>query len=296
MAGPDIYTSRLHLKQALMALDGVPMTALPPDAKAVIDPSLTISGNGWGGLVECDDGLICPVRGCGKAFHDLSKHIRWSHQSIGGTPGFRKLMGIPSTAPLMSESHREKLRSRFRMLVDEGRIKPPRQPKGCITRAVSKRARKTRSANARTPGNRNMTNDCLEQTRKKITLLHAKLGREPIEREFEAEYGARAARAVHEHFVTWNNALGQCGIGTRKAHGRISFEAVLDALRAWVAENGDLPTAGELARRSKRPEMPGYDAICAAFQTKSWRYAMQQAAALLNIYGGRYGLPERKSA
>lgn len=256
------------------------MVKIPVGIRNKIDPKLTF---GLGALNEDETkGLQCPVRGCGEWHHSLSNHVSIKHKDIGGARGLRKLLQIPSTAALCTETY-----SRARATPLSRSPKTP-LPKHRSSESEAKRLA-TLARNSKTAGWDNLKDGCLAQTGQKLALLKAELGRVPSSGEFRARYGSRLEYYVMKHFGTWNNALTSMGWVTRPAR-RYTRADVVTALGAFYARWGRLPTRQE-ADAPVVPLVPTYQAIRNAFNGAGWPTVMRQVCALLEIYDGKYGLP-----
>jgi hypothetical protein len=100
---------------------------------------------------------------------------------------------------------------------------------------------------------------------------------------------------VQRVYGSWNSAKAQCELEPRKnSIPRYTLNVVLDALTAWVEKHGTLPSYDSVRAPVRIPALPSMPTILKALDTDSYPGAMRRAAALLNIYGGRYGLPEKK--
>lgn len=278
----QLYTSLVRLKQELNSGVLPPMMLLPEAVREKIDPALTIGGDGWGGLVEdYDKGLLCCVRGCGEYHRNLTAHLQKSHQEIGGALGFKNLMGIPRTAPLVSQH-------------TQSAYAPTVARKGIAGAGVRRKGRTRRSPSI---NSLNLRDSCAAQLQTKIIALSHRIGRAPNLREFNIEYGRDFERAIVSVFGTWPSALAQCGIervpcrsGWRTEWNSQHSGAVL---QAWYDIHGELPDQAEVERRDKLPLLPPMKLIMKSFHTASWWMTMQRAAAYMGIQGGKYGLPVR---
>lgn len=290
----DLYTSLTRLKQAMNDGRLPPMTPVPEKVHHLIDPAFTI---GLGALEEDPvKGLRCPVRGCGVYRHSLTRHLDTKHRALGGAKAVRRALSIPSSAGLVSHLQREILRtlaaSKF-----AGRAKRwTREELTAISRRTSARRGASRRSAMATVGSKNLLNHCVAQTRERITRLQVKLGRLPNPREFRSEYGAAMFCAIERAFGTWNSALASCGLAVRGRYKHYDRDAVLAALASWYEAHGSLPRSSDATSPHRTPIIPGYQTILSALGTDSWPKAMQIAAALLDIHGGRYGLPVKKPA
>jgi hypothetical protein len=280
----ELYTSLTRLKMAMNGGIMPPMTKLSEQALKLIDPAFTI---GMGALEEdAVKGLRCPVRGCGQYYHALGYHLSRTHRAIGGLVAVREALGIPACVPFLSISARLAFAKRSRPLTSQ---RPPEQDRKAIAQVC--RATKL-SANGR-----NLRDRCEEQLRQKFTILELENGRAPSMREAKERFGWGFVAGVQRIYGTWRNALGQFGMSAltaREVAARrlVSREATLDGLRAWYEVHGDLPTSDDANRRDRFPLIPSSATIRRAMGCAGWDEAMRRAAALLNIYGGRYGLPE----
>lgn len=281
----DLYTSLTRLKQELN--DGAlpRMTAIPKSSLAVIDPAFTI---GYGAMAEdIEKGLRCPVRGCGVYRHQLTTHLNSTHRDIGGARTVRRLLSIPDTAPLYSRMRRAELAALMLQKRADGRC-VILAPRGMV------KSQKGKRKNYGTMGSRNLRKICDEQLIHALVDLENRLGRAPTGDEFVAEYDRPKLDALVLVFGTWRSALLQCGLenlGQYRRHREGSREAVLAALDAWYTAHDTLPSSRQADNPRSTPALPRYGKILRALQAENWPEAMQRAASLLNIYGGRYGLP-----
>lgn len=291
----DLYTSLTRLKQAMNGGQLPPMTPLSEEAKKIIDPALTIGGDGAGGIVADEEkGLLCPIRGCGRYRHDLARHIATTHKSIG-LAALREAMSIPTKAPLMSEHmmsvKRDGMKSRGAFLKNAKRF-------GAKHRRTSeaKRAR-VRSANAASMGARNLRDRCIAQLSHKLIDLANTLGRSPSANEAKTILGAGLVTKIIETFGTWNNAKAQAGLSTIAPSGkRDGFrDTALSALEAWYKEHGDLPESSAYLT-NQTPLLPPFGVFRQGLGSTDWGECMRRAASLLDIHGGRYGLPVKEGA
>ncbi len=285
----DLYTSLTRLKQAMNGGELPPMTPLTEAAKEIIDPALTISGDGAGGIVaDAERGLQCPVRGCGSWHHDLGRHVAMKHRAIG-VDAFREAMSIPQTAPLMSEWFREQKRDIMRGR--NGHLRRYNKQKASPNE-VRKRAASIRRT-AASMGSRNLRDRCVAQLSHKLIDLANTLGRSPTVTEARELIGHTLVGHIINTFGSWNAAKTQCGLSTLPAKGQRDGwrEAALTALDAWLREHGDLPTQTEAHLSNATPMLPPSWVFRAAFAASDWDECMRRAAAHMDIHGGRYGLP-----
>lgn len=304
----ELYTSLTRLKQAMNGGRMPPMTPVPAAVHHIIDPAFTI---GLGALSEDpDSGLRCPVRGCGIYRHALQLHIDTAHRAIGGAAAVKRALGIPQSAPLISAKRREDVRQtvrpNFGRLLEARRstgLDAPAAVRANAVKASQIRAERTRSGeipdSRLTVGRANAKNRCPAQITHAIQDLANELGRTPTFAEFLKKYpDARAA--LKRAFGTWNSALAQCELALNLKHprygrGEIAKTAVLAALSAWHSIHGDLPTEAESKRGDRTPYLPHPATMMHAMGCNSHTEAMRRAAALLDIHGGRYGLPIRRT-
>ena len=73
-----------------------------------------------------------------------------------------------------------------------------------------------------------------------------------------------------------------------------SLDAVLPSLAEWYGRYGSLPTRLQAIKADRLPRLPTAPVVLKACDTSSWPEAMRRAATLLDIHGGRYGLPGQK--
>lgn len=304
----DLYTSLVRLKQEMNGGVLPAMTPVTGAALKLIDPEFTI---GLGALREDPErGLQCPIRGCGVYRHALGVHVTRVHKTVG-VAGIRRALSIPSTAPLASMKMRERL-SANNFAQFGGRESERFGGKGRGSHRedwTTERRRKesrTRSKAANTVGVRNLTNTCMAQLTHRILDLSNKLGRSPSFDEANQEFGRGIGARIIKTFGTWSSALAQCGLKTRGGASQkgkrtgprpelrwYTQEAILEALSAWYAVHGELPSGYQVQKGSKIPYLPHRKTILQHFPgAKNWYEAMERAATLLGIYGGSYGIPE----
>lgn len=281
----ELYTSLYDLKRQMNGGRISRVTPLPERVLAVIDPVFV---RGLGMLEEDEEkGLRCPVRGCGIYTHSLGRHASWRHRDLGGSAGIRKLLDIPKSAPLDSHALRSKQRANAIARGIGAKVMPS-------ARGSERRRRAATTATLKTMGYRNLKDQCIAQLTDRIIDQRNNIGRVPSARDFQATYGSGLLSACIRTFGTWNNALAQCGFGSRGFRRNTSPEDVLAGLLAWYEAHGSLPSADTAKRAHRAPAIHSPRTIMDAFNTKSWPEAMRQAAALLGIEGGRYGLRKKE--
>lgn len=288
----NLYTSLVRLKQSMNDGRLPPMTPVPASAHQLIDPAFTI---GLGALYEdSEKGLRCPIRECGGFYHNLGLHLRASHGSAGGSTAVRSALDIPLSAPLLSqrllETHRD---NSARSFEQTRRSRPFTLPVHGKATEARRRQSRTIKADRLTVGARNLRDTCLAQLSHKLIDLHHRLGRTPSSQEARTLNSPGFVAAVTRSFGTWDAALAHCGLQRfdRGARQRVSRDKVLESLSAYFAEHGCLPTQSQAYHPKRTPIIPTPPTIMRVMATKSWPEAMRRAASLLNIYGGRYGLP-----
>lgn len=292
----DLYTSLTRMKQAMNGGRVPPMTPVPESAHHLIDPAFTI---GLGAFDEDEEkGIRCPVRGCGRYLHFARRHLNTVHRDVGGAAAVLRVLSIPQRTSLVSKRAHERLSvtmgAQLRAL--------GRQNAAMACAAARRRA----SARPREPQERdtvaqkNFRNRCVAQLSHRIIDLHHRIGRSPTEREFANTFGDAVTRAVRRTFGTWNNAKAHCGLAvysrgrplTRRYAQR---DNVLEGLAAWYDVHRALPSRMDAVNPRRAPFIHSAPTIKKALGTNSWPEAMRIAASLLDIHGGRYGLPARKS-
>lgn len=293
----QLYTSLVRLKQELNGGELPPMTPVPEDVQHIISPSFTI---GLGGLMEDEGrGLRCPVRGCGKWFHSLTPHLNTAHARIGGAESVRRALSIPYSAGLVSQKRRESMADIMRTTHRRGRIDTAAAAENLKRHharpGASRNARRVAAESIRTVNSWNLKDMCVAQVNKKLLGLSQQLRRTPTNHEAAEIISPGFVWRVMEVYGSWNNALLHLNLKLNKRRYHSSDE-VLEALRAYHDMNGTLPSAKEADRATRTPIIPSKDTILRSFKAATWPEAMRRAAAFLNIYGGRYGLPERKAS
>jgi hypothetical protein len=282
-----LYTSLVHLKMEMNGGTLPPMMPVPESVHGIIDPAFTI---GLGALEEHPvKGLRCPVRGCGKYYQTLTKHLNYKHGEIGGERAIKRALSIPATAKLTSLRSRQ----RYGDVARRHRMADGLHPnfRG-VTGTARVKHKTTRRSVSLTVGARNLRNQCERQLQHKLLDLQSQLGRSPSARDAISVYGAGFVSAVARVFGSWDAAKAQIQIPLRKGSPKLRpIEVVLPALMEWYRVHGELPSATAIHRGTRLPVLPGERSILRAFNTDSWPHAMKVAASLLDIYGGKYGLP-----
>lgn len=285
----ELYTSIRRLKEEMNG-GRIPMTPLTGSATSLLDPSFT---PGMGALEENEElGLRCPVRRCGVYKHNLALHIRRSHHTIP-LSAIRKALGIPSSCSFVSSRLRARLAAQI----------PPEKAKASLSAnrhplTPAERQRRPGTVDARKSVNyRNLRNTCEAQVAHRLADLANKLGRAPTYREAQVEYGLSWTKQIRHIYGTWNNALAQCQLRGRARGERTNErdrDITLAALAAWHEHHGDLPSERDAATSQQAPALPHRLVVLKGMRADSWDIAMNRAASILNIYGGRYGLPVKQ--
>ena len=208
-----LYTSLTRLKMAMNGGTLPPVTSLTARARGLCDPAFALGGGadgGMGGLqAHSENGLRCPIRGCGKYFHHLGNHLR----KHGISPSqLREVLSIPQTAHLISEqghahlsTRQEQARQKNPRLGCCGRLNDrpgrPRLPFNCEAR---RKARVTRKRNAHSVGMRNMTDTCDAQLREKLMALTHQYGRSPTAAQVCAAYGPAIRKHIERVYGSFN--------------------------------------------------------------------------------------------
>lgn len=305
----DLYTTMTGFKMAARNRSGQSpsMTPLTREARAVLDASRV---DGMGGLKEdAADGLYCPVFGCTHRSHLLKRHADRHHKDLGGAAGLKRLLDIPSSAALISVARREILSARLRAAESsrspEEREQRRRNLSTGRTPASRAKAAKARSDEAGTMGVRNLRVRCDAQMRDALVGLQVKLGRAPTEREAECDpdVGAGFVWKMKDLYGSFAAALAQFGLditvtGRRRPAlmRRFTMAAVVESLSAYYERHGDLPTQKHAKAPTHGPLIPSRSTILKCLGTFDWDEAMRRVASILDIRGGRYGLPEKKTA
>jgi hypothetical protein len=281
----DLYTSLTQFKMAINGGVMPPMTPLSEKALLLFDPEFTI---GMGALVEdAERGLRCPMRGCGEFHHRLGAHLSRKHRTVGAD-GVRRALSIPSRAPLLSHRAQHDMVRHFAHLRGVPRPAALKPPRNRDRRANGRSSSRSSSS----IGAFNLRDRCEAQMRTKLLDLYLSIGRSPTYREAAASLGEATVKAALKLWGSWNNTVLSMGWEPRRAGiKQRPSEAVIEALRAWYDVHGDLPNFA--AARNTTPLLPHPNTIIRALGAQSWVEAMEITASLLDIHGGRYGLPER---
>lgn len=293
----DPFTSLTALKMAMNGGEVPPMTPLTERAKKLIDPEFTI---GMGAFREDETkGLQCAVRGCGGFYHNLGKHLDMAHKAAGGRQAVLAALELPKTTRLSSQASVARRRqSNSRQLVRATARAHEMRSSGVLGPHPRRKHGQRNSVKAELMGVRNHRNVCEAQVRKFVVDLSVQLGRSPSIREGRKLIGDNWVKRVLRVYGTWHNAVTMAGLKphrpSRKEFNDHQRELALAALRAWYKAHGDLPSSEDAWRGDQLPLLPHRDSIMRGLKTDSWYEAMRRAAALLNIRGGRYGLPEKQ--
>jgi len=292
----ELYTSLMRLKQSMNAGEIPPMTPLTDAALAIIDPRFT---DGMGAITQHrEKGLRCPVRGCGRWFRSLGCHLSTSHRRIGGAGAVRRALSIPSSVPLQLPEVTQKQREGGRATYAAGYIGLP------IRRGEVRGGTRGGGRVSNTPKNsvnfRNLRNRCHAQLAHRLIDLSNAIGRSPSIADARVAWAADPGLVdyIKWHYGSWNAFKAQIGIAPRdRSPSRLgrnaSVGAVLECLAAWHDVHGTLPSLRAARDPIRTPAIPGPKAIMSALGTEFWPEAMRRAASLLDIRGGRYGLPEK---
>jgi hypothetical protein len=294
-----LYTSLERAKQELTGGGPVPVTPLPGSSLAIIDPDFT---PGLGALEQHPSlGLRCPVRGCGKWYHRLSVHLSKSHADIGGADAVRRALDYPSTAKFVSRVSIEQSRKHMERLASEGKmLRGDKRGSLASARKSSEKTNRRRKAASRTMAERNLANMCEAQIKGRIWSMYDRIRRSPSSYEAEVMEGKGFVNGVVRFYGTWEHALLKVGLGPvprgRQGKTGTARAAALEAIWAWYSAHGNLPTERDARTRKRLPFIPSPYTLCRAMGVGTYREAMEQAANVLGIHGGRYGLPERNAA
>jgi hypothetical protein len=291
-----LYTSLVHAKLELNGGQLRPMTPVPEKHHDIIDPAFTI---GLGALREEEGrGLQCPVRGCGRWMHRLTTHLNASHADVGGAARIKRVLSIPATTTLCSTAFSKKMTADAQRRVREGKcplVRPTgEQRERWQERQPQERTRKrvqTRRANVSTTGQRNLLNTCEKQILNRVLDLQTRLGREVGYNDLRVE-DAQLLHACERIYGSFQSAMIQVGIKTRRRYRSLSRDEVLDLVQGFYVATGRLPFSSEVGRRSCHPVMPAHKTVLRAFPGQSWPEIMDWAAWKLGVTDGRYGKPE----
>jgi hypothetical protein len=291
----ELYTSLTRLKMAMNGGALPPMTPPTQDALALFDPAFF---PGMGALNEdAERGVQCPVRGCGRWFQNLGAHWARGHPSIGGVAVLRRVLSLPHRAPLASAKFRLAHAEQMKARIAAGYVAPL-----CLKHERGQPGRR-KTVSTYSVGTRNLRDRCVAQLTHRIQDVAHTIGRSPSQDEFKIVVGTGAGGLVQEItrvFGSWNAAKAHCGLlvcsaGRTRDKAPRTREYVLDVLASWHEQHGELPTTSQAyGAGGVAPVLPAYKTILRALHAPTWMDAMERAASLLNIYGGRYGLPEKQ--
>lgn len=285
-----LYTSLTRLKMAMNGGQLPPMTPIPENVTHLIDPGFTI---GLGALSEdAERGLRCPVRDCGVWRHRLSKHLNAAHADIGGEEAIKRVLQIPVNVRLASSKEKEAVSKRS--------LEMHRRMPWLRDRTDGARARRKatgRVKRSKTMGYRNLINMCDKQMAHALVDLQNRIGRPPSRADALTALGPEWVWKAWELYGSWEAVLAQFGLDVVAVQrNRPRRKDVLPSLRAWHQAHGEFPSIVECRSPTRTPLVPAPQTIMKSLNCHSWPEAMRRAAALLNIYGGRYGLPEKAKA
>lgn len=197
----ELYTSLTRLKMAMNDGELPPMTELTARAKGFLDPRYT---PGMGALEEHpSNGLRCPVRGCGKHFHELSRHLSAAHANIGGAPVIRELLDIPRSVSMTTKRAQERRRAACYTSNIALQSAALQRPSGSNRTRAAREAVLTKPDARHSLAARNMHERCDRQLGKKLKALERKLGRVPNRSEFTREYGYALWAHIYGVYGPW---------------------------------------------------------------------------------------------
>jgi hypothetical protein len=288
----QLYTTLLALKANLGNGHPIHYEPLTAAARSVIDPALC---PGMGALNEdAERGLQCPFAGCGHWYHQLGGHIRSAHRMP--PRHFRRLLGFQESIGLISHALKTKMMATYARVHGDGR-EFRRQAQRAAQRSPRYVLRPSSPGRWRTVAYANLRDSCRAQLAHRLLDLATTIGRSPSVEDAAAVLGHSYVGRIVTAFGSWNAAKGFTGLDQlRQGRARTGarnwpWPDLLACLQAYHAATGTLPSV-RTANSGRGPVvLPSGATILRAFQTKSWAEAMRQAAALLNITGGRYGLP-----
>lgn len=253
------------------------MTRLTAEARRRIDPAFA---NGMGSLQETvADGLRCPLKGCGSYHHNLGVHLTREHAMP--TKLFRRLLDLPTSAPLLSRVTLAKMRGHKEGWGGIRLIKP--------TRKVIQAAAQQREKDAATMGARNLEGRCDAQLGQRLEALEEAVGHSPTMSEATEWWGAGLVSYIVRHYGSWNAFKAKHDVPTNKQGGpeTVPVERVVEMLKDWHQVRGALPTYDETAS-AERKLLPHPSTVLRAFCAEKWETAMLRAAAVLRIHDPRY--------
>jgi hypothetical protein len=282
----DLYTSQIHIKRLLAGQATARFTMAPESVLQVLDPAFF---PGMGAVNEDDEGrLQCPVRGCGKWFTKLARHLSADHRALGGAQGVRAALGIRKSVPLTSKAARAVTSAQWNAA--------PNRSRAFVSTIRAFRMSENGSNGPKTMHDHNFSDTCPAQIQERIEALARKVGHSPSCNEFVAEYGGALFAALRQRFGTWNNAKVQCGLTTTSSVG-YTRAAVMLALQTFYDARGDLPRHRDTAgvRGARGPYVPSRMAIIKALSVGSWEAAMRSAAEYLGVNSELYGFYFRRN-
>ena len=285
----DLVTT-LTLLKASMNGALPPLTPLTERALKFFDPAFV---PGMGILAEDPEkGLRCPLRDCGSWRQRLNVHMK-SHRRTGDW--LRRELGLSPRAALITDALRATLSANTKRQREMGRAHN-------LTAAEIRMGQRSRRRGAGALGDRrraistrNLIGRCDAQLAHRLLDLQHRLGRSPTHADVSEHYGPALASYLEKLDGSFNATKARLGFATIKCRGvRWTLDAVLPSLLEWHRRHGALPSCRQVYNPNRLPLLPSYHTIMRALGADSWPEAMRRAATLLNIHGGRYGLPVKQ--
>lgn len=278
-----------------MAVGGTlpPMTEARADT--IIDPRFTI---GDGAFEECERrGLRCPVRGCGKYFHVLSRHLTEAHSDIGGKIAVCDALNIPRMTRLVSAWYTASRKFDWHALADDdprkvGLRNAQQRVRELVMMGVYERRYPNKGMEQ--SGWRDFRNRCEEQMRKPIAALASRLKRPPTMKEVAKEVSEAFAWHLVSIYGNFGAGLKAMGLDAWKPgqsperKKKATREYVLGALRAYYEAHKELPLPRQASNPSRLPLIPCRESIMKGMGVESYPAAMKLVAKELGITTGRY--------
>lgn len=277
-----LYTTLARIKEDLIRGDLPEMTPLTKEASAVLRSEYTM---GMGALVEnIHKGLQCPV--CGHWSHRLHVHLNLTHKDIGGSAGIKKLLSLPSTAPLVSSFDRAKQSEVMRKNIAERKNYAPATVVDVRERMVSHNVKRAKRVCV---GTRNMKKNCERQIITRLLAVSDIVRRSPSRAECDL-YDPPLSSAAIRYFGTFNAAKAAAELkifrtsGVGVSRNKYAIDEVMEMFFAFYDAHGRLPTVSE-GRSATIPALPSRPTIYKHFHVDNWRDAMEKVSARMVISG-----------
>lgn len=213
----------------------------------------------YGVLTATNDGKYVQCHICGKLFANLSAHVFGFHKLKDKE--YKGTYGLAYTTALLSEEQREASKARtvafLKTLSEEEKV-------AYIQRARERSLEKKNLEKRRAAGqpklqleSMNKRGTCPDQLLQKIMEVKETVGHTPSKKEFIAYTNTqRYVHLIYKVYGSWNNAIKILGLDIHDPHAKrgtkeykvYSDEELLEYLRVFTMEHGDIPTQTDFYR------------------------------------------------